>query len=76
MKMINYDKNIQNKIDQIIDVQLHKNKYMNQFHIHDLYNLFCSKGPNNLYLIFKKKSCVITFDFYVHPILTLYHGNT
>ncbi len=52
MKMINYDKNIQNKIDQIIDVQLHKNKYMNQFHIHDLYNLFCSKGPNNLYLIF------------------------
>jgi hypothetical protein len=24
---------------QIIDVQLHKNKHMNQLHIHGLYNL-------------------------------------
>jgi hypothetical protein len=27
---------------------------MNQLHIHDLYDLFCFKGPNQLYVILKK----------------------
>ncbi len=30
----------------MIDVPLHSDKNMNQVHIHDLYILFCSKGPN------------------------------
>jgi regulator of sigma D len=39
-----------NQFYQIIDVQLHKNKSMNQLYIHDLDN-FCFKGPNQLYVI-------------------------
>jgi hypothetical protein len=27
---------------------------MNPLYIHDLYNLFCFKGPNQLYVILKK----------------------
>jgi hypothetical protein len=33
------NKVFQKKIKQIISVQLHKAKHMNQFHIHSLYNL-------------------------------------
>jgi hypothetical protein len=38
----------------MIDVPLHSDKNTNQFHIHDLYILFCSKGPNYLYVIFRR----------------------
>jgi hypothetical protein len=41
------------KFYQIIDVQQHKDKSMNQLYIHDLNNFFFSKGPNPLYVIFK-----------------------
>jgi hypothetical protein len=37
--MVNcYQTRCLNKNDQIIDVQLHKDKSMNQLHIHDLYS--------------------------------------
>lgn len=40
---------------------------MNPLYIHDLYNLFCFKGPNQLYVILKKFKVseflhVMTFD--------------
>jgi hypothetical protein len=43
-----------NKFNPIVDAQLHKDKNMNQLYIHDLCNLFCSKGPNQLCVIFKR----------------------
>lgn len=43
---------------------------MNQSHSHDLY-LFCSKGPNQLYVIFKKKFKVSEF-LHVISFDTLY----
>ncbi len=46
------NKEFQVFFNQIIGVQLHKDKHMNQFHIHNLYNLIYYYGPNQLYVTF------------------------
>jgi hypothetical protein len=43
-----------NNIYKMIDVYLHKDIIMNQFHIHNLYNWFFFKAQINLMQIFKE----------------------